>query len=383
MLQIMRRLLIILLCIICWGCGGGAKFDKGLFSEELYTPRHATGFSLLSTAEGDASLIVVGKPWQGATEERMLLIDREGRFADVSHPSLQHIEGEVKRVVCLSSSYIAMLEAIGREQSVVGVSGKEFIYNDKILANKEIGDVGYDGVFNIELLLSLNPDLVMLYGISARSSLEEQLQQFDIPYIYIGEYLESSPLGKAEWIVVVAEIMGIREQGVEHFEGIEQRYNTLQEQVEQHITEYLERKKVLLNTPYRDVWYLPSPESYMVQLITDAGGSAYTEGKAGDTTTPIGIEQAYTYAQEADLWLNVNEYTSLAELTAANPLFASAGPVQKQRVYNNNRRRTPSSGSDFWESGVVRPDVILEDLIQIIHPELLPARELYYYKQLQ
>lgn len=380
----MRRLFIILLCLIGWSCHSVKPFDAGLFSEELYTPRYATGFSLLSTEQGDATLLVVNKPWQGSLgEQRMLLIDPADRFGNVSHPSLQRISGKVERVVCLSSSYIAMLDAIGKADKVVGVSGKEFIYNEKISSAEHIGDVGYDSVFNMELLLSLNPDLVLLYGVSARSILEERLQQFHIPYIYIGEYLEPSPLGKAEWIVAIAEIMGVREQGEACFTHIEERYNTLCTAVRNFTTEGVSAPRILLNTPYRDVWYLPAPESYMVQLIEDAGGFAYTEGEAGDTTTPIGIEQAYTYAQEADLWLNVGGCESLAELKATNPHFSTTRLVTEQRVYNNTLRRTPSSGSDFWESGVVQPDVILEDLIRIIHPTLLPTGELYYYKQLK
>ena len=380
----MRRLFIILLCLIGWSCHSVKPFDTGLFSEELYSPRYATGFSLLSTEQGDATLLVVNKPWQGSMgEQRMLLIDPAERFGNVSHPSLQRIGGKVERVVCLSSSYIAMLDAIGEADKVVGVSGKEFIYNEKISSAEHIGDVGYDSVFNMELLLSLNPDLVLLYGVNARSILEERLQQFHIPYIYIGEYLEPSPLGKAEWIVAIAEIMGVREQGEACFTHIEERYNTLCTAVRNYTAEGVSAPRILLNTPYRDVWYLPAPESYMVQLIEDAGGFAYTEGEAGDTTTPIGIEQAYTYAQEADLWLNVGGCESLAELKATNPHFSTTRLVTEQRIYNNTLRRTPSSGSDFWESGVVQPDVILEDLIRIIHPTLLPTGELYYYKQLK
>lgn len=372
--------------MVLLGCGRAKPFDMSLFNTKLYTPQYAEGFEMLSTAEGDATLIVVNQPWQGDNiEPKMLLIDHDGHFASQAHPNLQRITGKVERVVCMSSSHIAMLEAVGKTESVVGVSGKKFIFNEKILAKGDkIGDVGYDGEFNIELLLSLKPDLVLLYGVNGKSGLEQRLEDFKIPYIYIGEYLEASPLGKAEWMVVVAEIMGCREQGELKFEEICHKYCSLSQQVEQHIAKSgSKRPKVLLNTPYRDVWYLPAPKSYMVQLIEDAGGEAYTKGKAGDTTTPIGIEQAYSYAQEADLWLNVGVCNSLSELAAECPLFASTALVKEQKVFNNNLRRTPYAGSDFWESGVVMPDVILEDLIKIIHPDLLGDKELYYHKQLR
>ena len=141
---------------------------------------------------------------------------------------------------------------------------------------------------------------------------------------------------------------------------------------------------------------MPPHNSYMVQLISDAGAECYTSTDEGNSSHPIDTEQAYIWAAEADYWLNVGPCNSLGELTRQNPKFADIDAVAKQRVYNNNARQTPSSGSDFWESGVVRPDLILRDLIAIFHPELLgdeaypvkdgvtlSADELYYYKQLK
>jgi iron complex transport system substrate-binding protein len=139
----------------------------------------------------------------------------------------------------------------------------------------------------------------------------------------------------------------------------------------------------MLNTPYRDVWFLHSADNYMVRLITDAGGEAYASVAEGNSSQPIDAEKAYLLASQADVWLNVGGCTSLAELKAQNLRFAKMPIVQKRKVYNNNRRRTQSGGSDFWESGIVRPDLILGDLIQILHPEIAEAEELVYYEQLK
>lgn len=386
MSSIMRIILAVILSVLLLGCNSVEKFDMKDFPNEVYTPKYANGFRLLTTKDADATLLVIDKPWQGdKTEQRMLLIDPHNRFAMTKHPHLQRITSYPKRVICLSSSHIAMLDALGQSSTIVGVSGRQFIFNKTILAKgSKVGDVGYDGNFNIELLISLKPDLVLLYGINAKSELETQLNNFKIPYVYIGEYMESSPLGKAEWIVAIAEIMGHRQKGIEKFGDIEQRYLTLRDTVEQYITTTNKsRPSILLNTPYRDVWYLPAPNSYIVELIKDAGGEAFTAGKEGETTTPIGIEQAYTYAQHADFWLNVGGCKNMAELTNSNPLFASTRPIINHKVYNNIKRQRLSSGSDFWESGVVNPDIILEDLIKIMHPGLLPNETLHYYIQLK
>lgn len=375
--------LVFVLCIA--GCaGGGATFNAGSFSELLYRPQYAAGFEILSTAEGDARLIVVKNPWQGAEGvEQMLLIDPAQRFDIGQHPTVQRITAPAERIVCLSSSHIAMLDAIGQVERVVGVSGINFIMNEHIVANRaKIGDIGYDNNMNYELLLSLDADLVLLYGVSAENSIENKLRELGIPYFYIGEYVESSPLGKAEWIVAVGEATDHRKQGEECFNLIAESYNALTERIAEHITDE-ERPRAMINTPYRDAWVLPSENNYMARIISDAGGRCYTTEGEGNTSKPIDIEQALLYAESADFWLNVGSCHTLQELTSQNPRFANVKVVEERKVYNNTARSTAPVGSDFWESGVVRPDLILKDLATIFHPEIMGEEHtLYYYTRL-
>lgn len=368
------------------GCNAGREsFDVNRFTEEVYTPTYAKGFTIRHSAEDGATLITVQNPWQGAEGiEKMLLIDPRGKFRTATNANLQRIEGEAARIVCLSSSHIAMLDALGQTERVVGVSGIDFITNDYIVKNRNrIGDVGYDNNMNYELLIALDADIVLLYGVEAENSIERKLYELGIPYLYIGEYVEQSPLGKAEWLITVAEITGQRAEGIAKFKRIEQDYNSLLERVAQHIANQ-PRPRVMINTPYRDSWVLPPQHSYITTLVSDAGGDCYTSPGNGTASQPIDIEQALIYAERADLWINVGGCNSLRELTDQNPRFAATAVVTKGLVYNNNARRTPQGGSDFWESGVVRPDLILKDLTTIFHPDVMGKEHtLYYYKQLK
>ncbi len=354
-----------------------ASFDVEQFGEVVYKPQYATGFEIRSTPDGSATLIIVKNPWQGAEGvDQMLLIDSESRFDIAQHHEVQRITSPAERIVCLSSSHIAMLDAIGQMERVVGVSGIDFVMNEYITANRsKIGDIGYDNNMNYELLVALDADLVLLYGVSAESSIERKLRELKIPYIYIGEYIESSPLGKAEWIVAVGEAIGRREVG-------EEQFNALAKRISEHISGE-ERPRAMINTPYRDAWVLPSENNYMARIISDAGGRCYTTEGEGNTSKPIDIEQALLYAESADVWLNVGSCRTLQELTSQNPRFAEVRVVEERKVYNNTARSTAPVGSDFWESGVVRPDLILKDLATIFHPEIMGEEHtLYYYTQL-
>ncbi len=384
----MRRFLTIFLLSLMVACQQHSTFDETIFDEVVYAPEYAIGFNILRHSESGATLLTSTDPWQGAESVAYrLLIDPNQYFGTITDPSIQRIGQSAQRIICMSSGHIAMLDAVGEVERTVGVSGLDFISNDYIISNRsEIGDVGYDNNINYEMLIALNPDLVLLYGINAANSIENKLRELGIPFAYIGEYIESSPLGKAEWMVAVAEIVGKRELGIEVFNATASRYHALSAIIDKHINGS-SSPRVMLNTPYRDAWFLPAKSSYMVQLITDAGGECFTCEGEGNSSTPIDIEQALLYASQSDVWLNPSGCNTIAELVALNPKFAGAKPVKKGEVWNNNAHQTKMGGSDFWESGVVCPDIILRDLVTILHPEIAVETEefhtLHYYKRLE
>ena len=359
-------------------CISNKKTSLEVFNQDIYTPEYAAGFKILGATNVQSTLIQVFNPWQGAKEVEMsYFISRNGEQAPTGFTG-PTIPAGAKRIVCMSSSYIAMLDALGQVNRIVAVSGIDYVSNPYILAHKDsIKDMGPE--MNYELLLGLKPDIVLLYGIGdAQTAITDKLKELSIPYIYMGEYLEESPLGKAEWMVVLSELTDSREKGIEIFSEIPKRYLSLKA-----LTESVGQcPTVMFNTPWNDSWVMPSTKSYMAQLVADAGAEYIYKENSSNSSTPIGLETAYGLIQKADYWINVGSATSLDELKTVNPKFADAKAVRERTVYNNNLRLTPTGGNDYWESAVIRPDVVLRDLIHIFHPELVPD-SLYYYRHLE
>ena len=372
---------ILLLCATLWcmcACGTSSNIDD--YNVAVYTPTYATGFRIMG-AEGKLSTIIsVTNPWQTANNvETMLFIARAGEKAPSGFQG-QVLQGNANRIVCMSSSHIAMLDAIGAVESVVGVSGKSFITNPYIVANQRaIADVGYDGNINFELLVAQRPDIVLLYGVTGACTMQSKLDELGSPYIYIGEYVEQDPLGKTEWLVALAEIVGCREQGIAYFTEVPQRYNHLKSIAAAASSPM---PKVMLNTPYADSWFMPSTTSYLARLIADAGGDYIYKKNTSNHSQPIDLEEAALLTTEADMWLHVEGVSSLKDLRQQYPKFANMPCVQRGEIYNCDRRRVLGGGNDYWESGVVQPDVILRDLIKIFHPELESDKEFVYYRKL-
>lgn len=382
MLRYTTTLLFCCAALFC-GCADRTASHEAAFA--IYTPHHAEGFTILADSSRTHSRIIeVRNPWQGASgvSERIFLASEGEKTPDGF--AGQSVEVPVRNVAVLSSSFVAMFDAVGETERIAGVSGLDYITNPKVRAAALGGrtvEIGYESNINFEALLAKHTDLVLLYGISGEErALTSKLRELGIPYIYIGDYVEPSPLGKAEWIVAIAALCGKQAEGERAFAQIAQRYEAVRAQYAADAR--AERPRVMLNTPYRDTWFMPSVRSYAVKLIEDAGGEYLYPENTSTSSVPISLEQALLLASKADVWLNVGQCATLDELRRANPKFADVPAVRNHRVYNNNKRVTPTGGSDFWESGAVAPDVVLRDMAQILHGTP-SADSLYYYKQLE
>lgn len=346
------------------------------FDSELYTPQSSKGFSIRGNDESENILISSLNPWQGASDVTSELLIQKDNTLPLNFKG-QILKEPPERIVCMSSTHIAMLDALEETDKIVGVSGAEYITNPYIRANFEkIPDIGYEGNIDYEKLIATQPDLILMFSVNGASSMEPKLKELGIPFFYVGDYVEEDPMGKAEWIVPLAEILGKRQKGVEIFNDINSRYNKLKEKVD---SASLPAPKVMVNAPFLDSWFMPSSESYVARMIKDAGGEFIYGKNTGNASYPIDMEEALKLVSEADFWINISDLKSFNELKKQLPRFANAECVVKGNVYNNNKILSPGGGNDCFESGVVNPDLILRDLIKIFHPQLIEEDFTYYH----
>lgn len=363
-----------------WGCPQSNQTVE--WGGVVYAPHSATGFEIVAT-EGASTVLRVLAPWQGAEGVvKEIFISRNDEQAPEGFGGVS-VKAAPERVVCMSSSHIAFIDALGMVESVRGVSGAEYISNHHIaegLAAGLVREVGYDSNINFEVVASLRPDMVFIYGTSGENdAMTSKLSELGIPYIYVADHAETSPLGKSEWVVALGELYDMREEAEEIFGEIAERYESLR----LRMLDCPYRPKVMLNAPYKDVWFVPADDSYVVRLIEDAGGEWICGGSTSKISRPISGESAFIHLSGADFWLNPNEARTIGQLVAANPKFAQVGVVRRGQVYNCTARSTASGGSDFWESGALRADMVLSDMIAILHPEVAERHTLYYYEQLR
>ena len=298
--------------------------------------------------------LIVYSPYSGSTQK-----------FDISKP--------MERIICMSSTQVAALTEIGADSLIVGVSGLKYLANPSLL-NRGCPDVGYELSLNYEKILELKPDVLITYSVSMDEPQHvTKLRTLGVPVLVIYEHYEKHPLGKAEYVRLCGALTGRQKQADEWFAGVKDRYCTLADSVKASGKGSL---KVLMNVPYGEAWFVPGSENYMSRLVEDAGGTVLGT-KVGRASSVMSLEQAYDLSQSADIWMHVEGNNTREELSATHQLFPKFGPLAKGLpIYNNTLRMNSEGGNDFWESGAVRPDLILEDLVRIFSSG---SGELHYY----
>lgn len=330
---------------------------------------------ILSSDHNDYNVTVVN-PWQSAKDVAF-------KYKLITTLSRNHSEITVplKRVICLSTSHIGFVSVLGKQHTVVGVSGLRFMNDSLILKLADEGkikDVGYEENLNYELILSLKPDLVFAYGVETKNiGYISKLQELGIKVIFIAEYLEDTPLAKAEWIKLFGAFYNDYQAADSIFCDIEREYN----KVRQTASGYIRRPKVFAGLPWKDTWFVSGGRSYLSGFIRDAGAEYVWDTDTSKESFPLSLEKVLYYASEADFWINTGHANSLNDILKTDERLSLFKPFYRKNVYNNNKRINEYGGNDYWESGVVKPHIILKDLTCIFHPEN-GGTDTYFYRKL-
>jgi iron complex transport system substrate-binding protein len=273
---------------------------------------------------------------------------------------------------------------VGAADVLVGVGDLKYASAPRVrqrIAEGKIFEVGLGKEMNNELLISRNPDLVMTTGWPGEGINRFQtLSAAGVPVMINSEWVETTPLARAEWVKVLAALLNKEDLVNEKFGQIAREYQRLAALAQKAAT----RPTVVVGMPFKDVWHVPDADSYMAQFLRDAGARYHWDRtKAPSGSLALSFEAVAPVALAADYWLHTGYLTSKAALLSQDARYAAFGPYKTGRVFNNNRRTNAQGANDYWESGALRPDIVLADLIKILHPELLPRWSLYYYLPLR
>jgi iron complex transport system substrate-binding protein len=327
------------------------------------------------------TLLTIINPWQGANNiNQVYYLIRRGSVLPSGMDSSSVIFVPLKKIICMSTTHVAMISALGEENSISGVSGTGFLYSGTLIKSVEkglIADVGYEGNLNKELILKISPDLIMMYGIGSESAgYVGKIKELGVKVVFNADYLETDPLSKAEWIKMFGALY-CKENLADSIFNVEvETYNNIKKIINKNISY---KPKVLLGLPFKDTWYISPGNSFISKLIKDAGGNYLWQDTESSVSMPFGIENVYLNALTADYWLNMGTVNSRDEISMVDERLKDLPCFKSGNLFNNNKRITLNGGNDYWESGSLYPHLILKDIAAILHPGLFTDYELFFY----
>lgn len=339
--------------------------------------KYATGFSLEKSEE--AYRVAISQPYKGAKEGFTYIFHTgetmSGLYADATVPI------PVKSIVCTSTTHIPMLDYLNKADALIGFPTLDYISSASMrerINSGKVSELGIDEALNLEKLIALRPDLVLGYTLTGDLGQFNVVEETGIPVILNAEYLETHPLGRAEWIKLVGVMFDDLDRADSVFDMIEKEYLDAKALVEQ----IDENPSVLSGVVYGDSWYLPGGRNYASTLLNNAGYDFFWKTDTTSAFLPLSFETVFDKAHNSDYWIGVASFRSLEEIATGDQRYTAFEAYKSGNVYSYNKRIGEKGGSEFLELGYLRPDLILKDLIKIAHPELIPEHELYFHFKL-
>jgi iron complex transport system substrate-binding protein len=357
-------------------------FDPAVdYFPEKATLTHTEGFAIDYFRH--YKVITVHTPFPGGEAQQYVLVQC-GAPTPEGFAEEQIIQVPVNSIVTMSTTFLTALDEIGVLDRLVGLDEATYVNNPRVRQMADAGKLTMIGVgagVNVEQVLDLNPDLIMTISTgNAEFDAHPKLLEAGLKVVLNAEWLDTSPLGRAEWSKFIAAFFNREATAETLFAERVARYDELAALAATAETQ----PTVFVNTFSRNAWSIPGGNSYIARFLADAGANYLWAGETTNERLQLSFEEVYDVAHGAEFWVNTGRNaTTLAELLAEDARYADFAAVQRGNVWNNNARLGPSGGNEYWEVGVAHPDVVLADLIKIFHPALLPEHELVYYRPLR
>lgn len=348
------------------------KQEKTLVKSEIALS-DATGFSIKELNGGRRLMSIMNPDNVSEVLAEFVLLPQ-----DYDQPlQANEIKVPCERIICLSSTQLAYFFELDTIAPIVGINSSRHLFHQKLkakVASGKVKQVGKEGKFNVELIASLNPDLIFVSPF--KSGGYDAIRNLGVPLVPVAAYKESTPLGRAEWLKMVAPFVGMEAEADSIFADTKGEYERLK-----ILTENVEHRPTIFSGKMTSgSFYVAGGASFFAHLFRDAGADyVIKDDKKG--AYPMDFETVYSLAHDADYWrflTSSNAGYGYQELKAEDERYSFFEAYQNKQIIFCNLREVP-----YREQSAVKPHVLLADYISHIHPDLLPDYEPVFWVEME
>ena len=367
------KLFCIPIIFILIACSPTSKHNSSHSSNDDFTPvpmLHANSITIEHNSSNDSRISIIN-PWKKDANLCSFTLSDSNK----STPS-NTITRPLKRVIVYSTVHANIIKELGHLSAVKGVCDPQYFTIPEIIEgvnNGSIVNVGSSASPNIERIIALSPDAIIVSPY--QDSQFKDIEKLGITVVQCADYMETSPLGRAEWIKLFGELFGEQEKADNIYNNVLTEYN----QLKQLAAQSQHKTKALSENIINGTWYVPGGDSYMAQLFADAG-STYAWSDVHTTgSIPLDMAQVLEKSHDADVWLikSLESSFSYTKLKAQNALNSEFKAFKQKNIYFCDTERTT-----LYQDFPFHPELLLKEYIAIFNPQLLPDYNTQYYKPL-
>lgn len=346
------------------------------FSSKESAIKYAKGFDIQYNE--DYKKLIIKTPYQNAENTFEYILTNSDSVIDKSR---KIIKTPINSIVVTSTTHIPMLELLHVENKLVGYPNTDYISSKKtreLINSGKIMELGNEENINTEVLLNLQPDAVIGFSINSNNKMLENIGKLGIPVIYNGDWLEETPLGRAEWIKFFGILFNKEKEADSIFNAIEKNYF----EAKNIALKATNKPTVISGGLFKDIWNLPAGDSFEAAFLNDANTNYLWKNSNGKGSLSLNIENVFEKGKDADIWLSPSFYTSLKQLENANDIYPKFKAFKNKNIYSFVNNQGEKGGIIYFELAPSRPDLVLKDIIKIAHPELLEDYNFTFYQKL-
>lgn len=376
----MRWLWIVCLLVACGKSPENNTEDSQALTKSNFDIEYANGFEFTEVEGG--FLLKVTEAWPKADKTFTYLLKRSDEKLKTTIQYDFKINIPIEKIVVTSTTHIPSLDTLDVLDHLVGFPNTNYISTSNARKRIDEGlvkDVGQNESLNTELLINLEPDAVVTFAIKGQNKSLDNIKKTGIPVLYNADWVESHPLGKAEWIKFFGLLFDKTEEANKIFEGIKNEY----EKAKNSATQANKKPSVISGALWKDQWYLPAGDSWQAKIINDANANYVYSKSEGSSSLSLSFESVLNDAQNAEFWVAPAQYTSYQEMLEQQSHYNKFKAFQDKNIYSFSSVKGVNGGVLYYEVAPNRPDLVLKDLINIFHPEILDNYKNYFFKPLK
>ena len=342
--------------------------------------KYANGFDII-TKNGIKKLIIKS-PYQNSKDVFEYQIKNKTVSKNINKNNLI-IEVPITKILVTSTTHIPMVELLNEEATVIGFPYSKYVSSEKtrqLIDSGNITEIGKENSLNTEILLDLEPEIVVGYSVSSADKSLTTIKKAGINVIYNGDWLEETPLGRAEWIKFFGVLFNKEKQADSIFKIIE--------------TNYLEAKKIALTAikkptilsgaiMSKDIWNLPAGDSFVAQFLKDANLDYLWKNSKGKGSLSLSFESVFDKGVNADFWIAPGYFSTKEQLLNSNQIYTKFKAFENGNIYTPSTKKGTTGGVIYYELAPTRPDLVLKDIIKITNTDLLPDYKMTFFQKMK